>query len=161
MPRILFLTQVLPYPLDAGPKVRAYHILRHLAQTHELTLVSFVRPDDPASAIGHLRRICHAVHTAPIKRSLWRNGRAAIKGLSTGLPIVIVRDEMPEMIALLRKLTREQRFDIIHADQTSMAGYGQMAARSGHSRTVLDQHNAIHMLARRMATQERNPLRKL
>ena len=28
--RVLFLTQVLPYPLDAGPKIRAYYVLRHL-----------------------------------------------------------------------------------------------------------------------------------
>ena len=27
---ILFLTQVFPYPLDAGPKIRAYYVLRHL-----------------------------------------------------------------------------------------------------------------------------------
>ena len=43
---ILSLTQVLPYPLDAGPKVRAYYVLRHLARSHDGTLVSFVRPTD-------------------------------------------------------------------------------------------------------------------
>ncbi len=44
--RILFLTQVLPYPLDAGPKIRAYYTLRYLAQRHDITLLSFVRPAD-------------------------------------------------------------------------------------------------------------------
>ena len=53
MPRILFFTQVLPYPLDAGPKIRAYHMLRHLSDRHEVTLVSFVRPDDSIEAIEH------------------------------------------------------------------------------------------------------------
>jgi polysaccharide biosynthesis protein PslH len=43
MARVLFLTQVLPYPLDAGPKVRAYYVLRQLSAQHEVTLVSFVR----------------------------------------------------------------------------------------------------------------------
>jgi len=28
--RILFLTQVLPYPLDAGPKIRACYMYRRL-----------------------------------------------------------------------------------------------------------------------------------
>jgi hypothetical protein len=28
--RILFLAQLLPYPLTAGPKVRAYYVLRLL-----------------------------------------------------------------------------------------------------------------------------------
>ena len=31
MAHILFLTQVLPFPLDAGPKTRAYYVLRYLA----------------------------------------------------------------------------------------------------------------------------------
>jgi len=28
---LLYLSQVLPYPPDAGPKVRSYHVLQHLA----------------------------------------------------------------------------------------------------------------------------------
>ena len=35
--RILFLTQLWPWPLDAGAKVRAYYVLRHLAAAgHEI-----------------------------------------------------------------------------------------------------------------------------
>src|SRR5512136_780122 len=45
MSRVLLLTQVLPYPPDAGPKIRQYHMLRHLAARHDVTLVSFVRPN--------------------------------------------------------------------------------------------------------------------
>ncbi len=126
---ILFLTQVLPYPLDAGPKVRAYYMLRHLAGRHRVTLVSFVRPDDRPEYVAHLQGIAHAVHTVPIRRSAWRNIRAGVKGLLTGLPMVIARDEIPEMAALLRRLVAETRFDVIHADQLSMAGWGLLAAR--------------------------------
>ena len=55
--RILFLTQVLPFPLDAGPKVRAHYVLRYLAEAgHEVTLLSFVRGTDSAEAVARLRR---------------------------------------------------------------------------------------------------------
>lgn len=167
LPRILLLTQVLPYPLDTGAKVRAYHMLRHLAAQHQVTLVSFVRPDDPASAVEHLRGLCHAVHTVPMRRSAARNVRAAVKGLLTGLPMVIARDEMAEMAALLRRLTQEQQFAVVHADQLAMAWWGTLAARSqaAHSQrgpaTLLDEHNAIYLLARRMAQEEPHPLRRL
>ena len=60
---ILFLTQVLPYPLDAGPKVRAYFVLRYLAQFHRVTLVSFVRQSDTPENIAHLQQFCANVHT--------------------------------------------------------------------------------------------------
>jgi hypothetical protein len=54
MADILFLTQVLPYPLDAGPKVRGYYMLRHLSAAHHaVTLVSFALADDPPEALAH------------------------------------------------------------------------------------------------------------
>jgi hypothetical protein len=98
-----------------------------------------------------------------MQRSLWRNVRAGAKGLITGLPMVIARDEIAEMAATLRRLTAEQRFDVVHADQLSMAAYGQMAARFSRSRpaTLLDEHNAIYVLMQRMAQDERRPLRRL
>jgi len=161
MAQILFLTQVLPYPLDAGPKVRAYHMLRHLSARHEVTLASFVRGDDTAAAVEHLRNICAAVHTVPIRRSTWRNLRAGIKGIATGLPVVIARDEMAEMAETLRRLAHETPFDVVHADQLSMAGYGQMTVRfssppSGprRPRALLDEHNAVYVLAERIAEGE-------
>lgn len=165
MPRILFLTQVLPWPLDAGPKVRAYYMLRHLAEQHEVTLVSFVRADDKPEYVEYLRSIAAAVHTVPIRRSMARNGRAAFKGLITGLPMVIARDEMPAMTALLNRLAQETPFDIVHADQLSMAWWGQVAVAAaqragGQPATLLDEHNAIYHLAARMAGESRG-LRRL
>ncbi len=163
MAHILFLTHVLPYPLNSGAKVRACHMLRHLALNHDLTLVSFVRPDDPHDSIDHLRSICRAVHPVPMRRSLGRNLRAVAKGLLTGQPMVIVRDEIAEMKATLRQITQQTTFDVIHADQLSMAAYGQMAARFSHPhqpRTLLDEHNAIYLLTRRIADTETGWLRK-
>jgi glycosyltransferase involved in cell wall biosynthesis len=163
MARVLLLTQVLPYPLDAGPKVRAHYMLRHLSEQHEVTLVSFVRTDDSPQHVEHLRGLCHAVHTVPIRRSLLRTARAALEGLLTGLPAVVVRDEIEEMERLLRRLASDIPFDVIHADQLSMAGYGQLAARAareagGRPRTLLDEHNAIYLLTGRMAATEKRPL---
>ena len=162
MVHILFLSQVLPYPLDSGAKIRQYHMLRHLAQRHKVTLVSFTRADDPPEAVDHLRGICHAVHTVPMRRSLWRNVRAAAKGVISGLPMVVARDEVAEMGLVLRRLVEEHAYDVIHADQLSMAWWGRLAARLSGARppyTLLDQHNAVYLLTRRMADTERNLLR--
>jgi glycosyltransferase involved in cell wall biosynthesis len=138
-------------------------MLRQLATRHQVTLVSFVRPDDTPQSIEHLRSICHAVHPVSMRRSMRRNVRAGVKGLITGLPMVIARDEIGEMMAILRRLTAETTFDVIHADQLSMAGYGQLAAgmaQPHQPRTLLDEHNAIHLLACRVAGTEPNALRR-
>ncbi len=162
MARVLFLTQVLPYPLDAGPKVRQYHMLRYLAERHRVTLVSFTRPDDRPEAVTHLERLCAEVHTVPMRRSLARNVRAGLKSLATGLPLIIVRDEIYAMADTLRRLARQERFDVIHADQLSMALYGQLAAREmPGAATLLDEHNAVYLLTKQLAVRATNPVARL
>ena len=119
---ILFLTQVLPWPLDAGPKTRAYYVLRALAVEHDVTLLSFVRPTDTPAAIAHLETICHAVHTVPIVRSRLRDGLFLAQSLVSSTPFVIQRDRVPAMEQVLTRIIRAQAesgapFDAIHADQ--------------------------------------------
>jgi polysaccharide biosynthesis protein PslH len=170
MARVLMLTQVLPYPPDAGPKVRQYYMLRHLAQQHEVTLVAFTRPDDRTEAIEHLRHCGARVKAVPIRRSQVQNVRAGIKGLATGLPITLVRDESAALADLLRQLVADNDFDMIHADQLAMSAHGLYAAQAARKsaasdrpgpRTLLDEHNAIYLLAQRMAATERRPLQRL
>jgi len=156
--RVLYLTQVLPYPLNTGARVRQYYVLRHLARKHEVTLVSFVRDDDKPEHIAHLKTVCHAVHTVPMVRSHWRDGRAALKGILTRIPIVIVRDEIASMQQTLARLMASESFDVVHADQVSMSKYG---LQGRGSRRVLDLHNAMYLVTERLAAHEPNPVKQL
>lgn len=161
--RILFLTQVFPYPLDTGAKVRAYYVLRYLAQQHEVTLVSFVRAEDRPEFVEHMRTFCAAVHTVPMVRSRLHDGVAVPAALLRRQPLVIARDRMPAMYALLRRLIAGTPFEAVHADQTSMVEYalwsaGRVAQIYGHTPLrVLDAHNALYLVVKRMAQQAQNP----
>jgi len=166
--RILFLTQVLPYPKDSGAKIRAYYVLRQLASNHEVHLVSFVRADDRPAYVNHLLSFCKSVHTVPMRRSPWRNIRALWVAGWTGRSAIIVRDEIGEMHAKLGQLIEDEFFDIVHADQTSMAQYalyvkeGSANSRDGtHLRLILDAHNALYRIPERLATHEHNSLKQL
>ncbi|MBN1875716.1 MAG: glycosyltransferase [Anaerolineae bacterium] len=163
MSSILFLTQVLPYPLISGAKTRAYYVLRQLARHHEVTLLSFVREDDKAESVEHMAGFCKAVYTVPMQRSLLRDVRAVLKGGFTGQSVIIVRDEMPEMHRALHHLLTAQSFDVVHADQTSMAQYALYAQHLNmktfsrpHIPLVLDAHNALYRIPERMAHHEPN-----
>ncbi|MGC9396455.1 MAG: glycosyltransferase family 4 protein [Anaerolineae bacterium] len=167
MSKILFLTQVLPYPAHSGAKIRAYYVLRQLARQHEVTLLSFVREDDKPEAIKHLEDICGSVYTVPMQRSLLRTVWAGGKAVLTGQSVIIVRDEMPEMHRAIYCLLAAQAFDAIHADQTSMAQYALYAQYLNTDMfdrpripAVLDAHNALYRIPERMARHEPNPLKR-
>jgi len=161
--RILFLTQVLPYPLDAGPRLRAYYVLRHLAAHHEVLLISFTRADDVPEAVAHLQQFCAGVYTTPMLRSLRHDVRAVIAALVEHAPVIIARDRSTTMHALIASVMAEHApIDAVHADQTSMVQYALFAAEQGslRPRLVLDAHNALHQVFHRLAEQARNPLRR-
>ena len=158
---ILFLSQVLPYPVDAGPKMRSYYVLRHLSQRHQVTLLTFVRDTDRPDHIAHLAAWCHAVHSVPMRRSRLRDVKFLTQSLFTGQPFIILRDHVPAMIQEIQRLVRSEPFDAIHADQLWMAPYA-LAARAAsvrdtprspdtasRPRLLLDQHNAVHLIPKR------------
>jgi glycosyltransferase involved in cell wall biosynthesis len=163
--RVLFLTQVVPYPLDAGPKVRAYYVLRHLAEAgHDITLVTFTRDTDRAAYLEHLGAFCSAVHSVPMPRSRLRDALAALRSLGGLTPVLIARDRVPAMESLLAGLARGGAYDVVHADQLWMAPYAlhaRAAATSGRPpATVLDQHNAVFQIPQRLAAGAASPLRR-
>ena len=119
MARILFLTQVLPYPLYGGPKIRAYYILRYLARNHEVTLVSFVRGDDRPEDLDHLRQFCEKIYPVKLERSRLKDSQSLFESLIGGTPVVIARDRIPAMESILRQLVNESTYDVVHADQTA------------------------------------------
>jgi len=161
--RILYLSQLIPWPLDAGPKVRSYYVLRHLAEAgHEVTLLAFSRESDTAESIDHLREFCVAVHTVPMRRSRARDAWHFGRSLLTGTPFLIARDSVAEMTRKAGELVAAGT-DAIHADQLWMAQYALSAARSVRGRAlrlVLDQHNAMYLIPQRLAERAAGPVQR-
>jgi glycosyltransferase involved in cell wall biosynthesis len=144
---VLLLTQVLPYPPDSGPKVKTYNVLKYLAQRHRVTLVSFVRGDQSAD-VEVLQALCAGgVHTVPMERGKMRDAWHMAVSFVTGSPFMMLRDDRPSMHHLVDHLAGRESFDIAHADQLNMAQYAQRVP--GASR-ILDAHNALWLLYRRL-----------
>lgn len=181
--RILFLTQIVPFPPDSGPKVKTYHVLRYLAaHGHHVTLATFAREAEH----GHLASLgpfCESICSVPLRRSRTEDVLTFSLGLQSTLPFLVRRDAKPEMFALVNRLVHEQSFDIVHADQLTMAQYALASRQSTaplrsrgprgidrrQSRTcefsspslVFDAHNAVWTIAQRSQQNARFFLRPL
>lgn len=160
MARILVLTELLPYPLVSGAKIRGYYVLRHLSARHEVTLVSFVRADDRPEDVAHLETFVDEVHTVPMRRSWPRNARAVLVSLVTGRPAIIAREEIGAMRRKVMDLLSSGQFDVVHSDQIPTAQYGLLWPGM-NARRILDQHNATFQIIDRLAQREPNRLKRL
>lgn len=157
-PRLLLLTQVLPFPADAGPKIKTFNLIKYLCKSFDITLVSFVRADNTPEHTKALREYCAEVYTVPMERSRLRDVKALLRSLLKGQPFLMVRDESKAMTELLGRLTQGSSFEAVHADQLNMA---QFALPLPVGMKVLDEHNAVWCIADRLRHGQRNPLKKL
>src|SRR4029450_12535443 len=117
--RILWLKTGLLLPLDAGGKLRTWHLLRHLAMRHEVTYLSFADPDAPDADRNGMSAICAALHTVarrdPPKGSLGFYADAASRVLDP-LPYAVGKYRSRQYCRTLRTLLARQRFDVLVCD---------------------------------------------
>jgi glycosyltransferase involved in cell wall biosynthesis len=154
--RILLLTQVVPYPPDSGPKIKTYHVLRYLAQGHEVHLISFVRSEAEAASLETLRSSCASATGVPLKRSRVKDVAYLLRSLVAGRPFLVERDDLAAMRQVVRDRLDGGSFDAVHADQLTM---GQFAVDLPVPLRVLDEHNAVWTIVRRSAQRELGPRR--
>lgn len=161
---LLLLTQIVPYPPDSGPKVKTYHVLRYLAGSgHSVTLVSFVRREEE-QYVEYLKPYCSAIHAVPLHRSRPADLRAYAAGLRSGLPFLVTRDARAEMFRTVQQLVSGRPFDIIHADQLTMAQFAlsQVDCRlpiADRPAIIFDAHNAVYKIMQRASRTALLPMR--
>lgn len=157
---ILFLTQVLPYPPDAGPKFKTSQVLRYLTrQGHSITLISLVRPDE-FKHIETVRKQVTEFYPIQITRSRLMDLYFLIRSFLTGRPFLVDRDAQRELTVLLRLLVDEGQYDFIHADQVTMTQFAlPFAKRSTREQNkpglVFDAHNATWKILDRFVAESK------
>jgi polysaccharide biosynthesis protein PslH len=148
--KILAVTTKSPLPLNEGRALRTYNLLRELASRHEITLCSYVQSEAEVQGLEGMREFCAAVHAVPLYLSAPRAelARDLLRDLTSAAPILATKYLRGEMVELLRKLMREQKFDVLHLDMLHLALLGEKA--SGLP-TVLVEHNVETALLERRA----------
>jgi sugar transferase (PEP-CTERM/EpsH1 system associated) len=137
MPRLLFLAHRIPYPPTKGDKIRAWHMLDHLAARHEVDLGCLV--DDPAD-LAHLPALqarCAHVEAPTIPTG----APAALRALARwrpGRPLSFGWFHHAALARWVREGLAARRWDMAFAYSSAMAPYlmGEDAASLTHR--VLD-----------------------
>jgi sugar transferase (PEP-CTERM/EpsH1 system associated) len=117
--RILWLKSDLLLPLDKGGKLRTWHLMRHLAQRHEITYLAFKEPGQPRADIDGMREVAAhvetVVRTEPAKGT-WRFYADAAAHLVDPLPYAVGKYRSPEFKRRLERLLATNAFDLVVCD---------------------------------------------
>jgi sugar transferase (PEP-CTERM/EpsH1 system associated) len=138
MRRLLFLAHRIPYPPDKGEKIRAWHMLEHLAKRWRVDLGCLA--DDPADLrhVAFLRGLCAEVecrYTGP----RFAIASRAVTRLRPGMPITLGWFHEPGLAAWVQAGLAERRWEAAFVYSSAMAPYvmGPLAERAA-MRRVLD-----------------------
>lgn len=113
--KILMLTPYLPYPPASGGQIRTLNLLRYLSSSHEITLIALYKDPSEKKYASYLRAFCTQVYLCKRPEKPWQMNIIA-KATFTAEPFLVVRNFSEEAKRLLKRLLKEEYFDVIHAE---------------------------------------------
>jgi len=152
---LLFLTPQLPFPPRQGTAIRNWGLIKHLAQRHALSLLSFIEPDQPPQP-PELLAACRQVVSVPVPR---RSRADRVRTLLSAQPDLARRLWSDGFSAALARLVQGQAFDLIQIEGLELAPYlaelGRLLPAAGGPRLLYDAHNAEFLIQRRAFDNDR------
>jgi glycosyltransferase involved in cell wall biosynthesis len=153
--RVLVVSADFPFPPRWGFAMRVYQLARHLANRHDVTLLSYATPAD-AEGIEALRRelTVEVVPRAHVSQSAKRLTQLA--SVASGLPFASRAVYSAAMQRAITDLCTTHRFDVVQVESSLLCGFRFPPG----SKLILDEHNIEYELFHRMQEGERSLARR-
>jgi len=164
--KILFITDIVPYPPDTGIKIRTFNILKQLSKRgHRIYLLAFNHrifinnEETKQQIVSILKSYCEEVRVfeIPSERSRLGHYCLLLKNLVRKVPYRVQRYMSKEAFRYVEKLNNGIGIDLIHLDKTELFPYAE--ALPGVP-TVPTNHNVESRLFLRRAQRESTILRR-
>jgi len=119
MARILFVTSRLPYPPQEGHQLRSWNLLTAAASSHEVTLLSLVRPGEAYLSLEEPQSILQRLRKIPLPKLNIINSFAMAYGMILGQPLLEKRYVTKSLIRAFDEMVSD--FDLVHLDILAVA----------------------------------------
>ncbi len=152
--RLLVVTPRVPFPPNKGDKVRTFHVLRHLAERHRLTVVTLVDQGDDVGDLGVLHSLTEQLLLVdnPLPAALARAGLALLRGDSASVGFF----GNAAMRRAVEKALAQGRFDAMLVMSSALAQY---LPRGAGLRRIIDVVDVDSEKWRQLAARGRAPMR--
>ncbi len=118
---ILYLAHRIPFPPNKGDKIRSYHQIQHLSNSHNVYLACLVDDEEDFQYVSELKKLCRIVETArrSTVKQFWPTGKAFLKGQALSVGAFYSRELQQKIHAILKSI----QIDCILAFSSPMAEY--------------------------------------
>ena len=119
--KILYVCHRFPYKPSRGGKIRPFNMIRHLSESHEVTVASLARSEEEAREGEGIASFCHGylMDTVSSAGAVSR----MLLGAPTPEPASMAYFHSPRLARLIREALARTAFDLIFVHCSSVAHY--------------------------------------
>lgn len=153
--RILVVSTQFPFPPRFGFARRVYHLTRHLARHHDVTLLSYAGRKDAAGVTG-LREELRVEVVEREQRPLGAKRLAQLVSMASPRPFSCRAVHSKAMQRAITDLCAREDYDVVQLESSLLCGL----AAASPAAVVLDEHNVEYEVFARMHKGERGRARR-
>jgi len=158
---ILFITQLLPYPTTSGGQFKTFSILKTLAKTNKIHLVTFHDKNLKAKNAKKLEKLLKikvkSFYWPVISTESKKLFIKAILSIFSPKPFRTCKYFSTKTANYLKKISKQNHFDIIYFDHTSSFQYLSFINKTSNTKVIYDEHNINSIAMWRKAKSKLTP----
>jgi sugar transferase (PEP-CTERM/EpsH1 system associated) len=119
--KILFISHRIPYPPNKGDKLRAFNIIKHLAQKHEISLACMVESREELKYVADLKPYCKQIYgeyISPFKCRL-----NYVRYLFSNYPLTMAHFYSVRFKQHIARLIAQNKYDLLYIYSAAMSQY--------------------------------------
>jgi polysaccharide biosynthesis protein PslH len=155
--RVLVLDEEIPYPPNAGKRIRTWNLLRCLARRHSITLLCYGCPTDPAAMA--IQKAGIGLRLVEPKKicSGWRLYLSLLANLFSPHPFSVTKHYSSRFKKKLDALLEHESWDLIHCEWTP---YARFIPRDCSIPVLITAHNIESEILALRARHSQTPIAK-
>ncbi|MBN1262733.1 MAG: glycosyltransferase [Candidatus Pacebacteria bacterium] len=162
--KILFLTQLLPWPTNHGGKFKTLQLLKNLALEHRIYLACFISQKSDLEYLSELKRYCREIKVilVPTTNSRYKEIPGQVMAWFFSLkPVIVCQYRNQAMADYLKRLINREIFDFVYLEHLSLVQYADCFPASRNFKLVYGEHNIAWLSRWRLAKISRNVFKKI
>lgn len=162
MDKILFLTNLIPYPLDNGGKIKTYNIIEALSKSYSIDLICFANKEIEKKYKENLLEIVNSIDV--IQKTLIKSYSKKyffidyFKSIFSKAPYNINKYYDKRFVDILKLKLKKNHYKFIYVDHLPMMVY--IKYLKGY-KILLDEHNVESLIFKRIINESSNIFKKI
>ena len=163
--RILYIANLIPYPLDGGGKIFTFSTIQALSNSNDIDLLCFYEHEQVDVGENMLASYCNYIKALPIRVTTSENKslmvKKAFKSLFSRYPLAVEKYASQEMYENIESLLTNNTYDCVFINLLAMCIYFDHIKKiKPEIRVILYEQNCEAIIYKRLFEKEQRIIKK-